>query len=300
MVNYECQRCGYSTTHKCVFKKHLLRKNLCNSKIKEITKYELLVLNGFKEESNMYKKPTNNPPIIHQNPPLKKEYICKYCDKQFTRSDALKRHMDSRCKNKQQISVKIEDLMDKMIILNKKIEEMDKENKELRNQLNQKKNLNIKKINNSTINNHIQNQHNNNIQINNYGSENIDYITDKVFKKLLTKPISAITRLIELKHFHPNHPENHNVKITNIHDKFAKIYQDKKWIIKHKKDIVEELVENGYADFEEFKDLNEDELAEKIKEKYKLMKDNYENNFDKICQKSELSIINETKNSIEV
>ena len=30
------------------------------------------------------------------------------------------------------------------------------------------------------------------------------------------------------------------------------------------------------------------------------MKDNYENNFDKICQKSELSIINETKNSIEV
>ena len=190
--------------------------------------------------------------------------------------------------------------MDKMIILNKKIEEMDKENKELRNQLNQKKNLNIKKINNSTINNHIQNQHNNNIQINNYGSENIDYITDKVFKKLLTKPMSAITRLIELKHFHPNHPENHNVKITNIHDKFAKIYQDKKWIIKHKKDIVEELVENGYADFEEFKDLNEDELAEKIKEKYKLMKDNYENNFDKICQKSELSIINETKNSIEV
>ena len=38
-----------------------------------------------------------------------------------------------------------------------------------------------------------------NIQINNYGSENIDYITDKVFKKLLQKPISAITKLIELK-----------------------------------------------------------------------------------------------------
>ena len=136
----------------------------------------------------------------------------------------------------------------------------------------------------------------NNIQINNYGSENIDYITDKVFKKLLAKPMSAITRLIELKHFHPKHPENHNVKITNIHDKYAKIYQDKKWLIKHKKDVVEDLVENGYADFEEFKDLNEDELAEKIKEKYLLMKKKYQDNFEKICTKSELSIINESKN----
>ena len=56
------------------------------------------------------------------------------------------------------------------------------------------------------------------------------------------------------------------------------------------------MVENGYADFEEFKDLNEDELAEKIKEKYLLIQKNYNNNFEKICKKSELSIINESKN----
>ena len=152
-------------------------------------------------------------------------------------------------------------------------------------------------INQGTINNaYGDNNTMNNIQINNYGSENIDYITDKVFKKLLTKPMSAITRLIELKHFHPEHPENHNVKITNIHDKYAKIYQDRKWLIKHKKDVVEDLVENGYADFEEFKDLNEDDLADKIKEKYLLMHKNYHGNFEKICQKSELSIINQSKN----
>ena len=70
-------------------------------------------------------------------------------------------------------------------------------------------------------------------------------------------------------------------------------------MIKHKKDVVEDLVENGYADFEEFKDLNEDELAEKIKEKYMLMEKSYNNNFEKICRKSELSIINETK-SVDV
>ena len=139
---------------------------------------------------------------------------------------------------------------------------------------------------------------NSNNQINNYGSENLEYISDNIFKKLLNKPASAITKLIELKHFNPNHPENHNVKITNIHDKYAKIYQDKKWLIKHKKDVVEELVENGYADFEEFKDLNEDELAEKIKEKYKLMQRNYNDNFEKICENSEITIINKSKNIV--
>jgi len=140
----------------------------------------------------------------------------------------------------------------------------------------------------------------NNIQVNNYGSENIDYITDKLFKKLLTKPISAITKLIELKHFHPNHPENHNIQITNIHDKYAKIYKDEKWLIKHRKDVIEDLVENGYADFEEFKDLNDDELTEKIKERYKLMKENYENSFENLCKKSELTVINGTNKSKDV
>ena len=140
----------------------------------------------------------------------------------------------------------------------------------------------------------------NNININNYGSENINYITNEVFKKLLNKPMSAITKLIELKHFHPNHPENHNIIITNIHDKYAKIYKGSKWLIQHKKDVIEDLVENGYADFEEFKDLNDEELTEKIKERYKLMKDNYENHFEGICKNSELTVINGSTSHINV
>ena len=85
-----------------------------------------------------------------------------------------------------------------------------------------------------------------------------------------------------------------NVKITNIHDKYAKIYKDEKWLIKHRKDVIEDLVENGYADFEEFKDLNDDELTEKIKERYTLMKENYENHFEGVCQNSEIAVINGT------
>ena len=220
------------------------------------------------------------------------KFKCKCCEKTFTTRQGKYKHMKYYCRKKK-------DNLDNNII----IKELRESNEELR-ESNQELKIMIEKLINSKTNiNHgtINNANGdintmNNIQINNYGSENIKYITDKVFKKLLTNPMSAITRLIELKHFHPEHPENHNVKITNIHDKYAKIYQDKKWLIKHKKNVVEDLVENGYADFEEFKDLNEDELAEKIKEKYALMHNNYHGNFEKICEEGELTLINESKN----
>ena len=289
MVNYECRRCGYSTHHKSVFKKHLLRKNLCDPIFEEMDRYTLLITNKFDKDAEKYKivpecKPNVNHEVGTNN------NICIHCGKKFKSRQGKYKHIKYYCK------VKKEEI-DKDIL----IQELKERNEQLKNMI--EKLINSKtNVNNGTINNHTAKRDintTNNIQINNYGSENIEYITDKVFKKLLTKPMSAITRLIELKHFHPNHPENHNVRITNIHDKYAKIYQDKKWLIKHKKDVVEDLVENGYADFEEFKDLSEDELAEKIKEKYMLMQKSYNNNFQKICKKSELSIINESK-SVDV
>ena len=289
MVNYDCQRCGYSTNHKSVFKKHLLRKNLCDPEFDELDRYNLLLMNKFVKEAEKYKPVNKCKPIVNRDV-SSTVHFCIHCGKEFKSRQGKYKHIKYYCKKKKEDE-------DKDII----IKELKERNEELKSMIekliNSKSNVNNGTINNNTAKRDINTT--NNIQINNYGSENIEYITDKVFKKLLTKPMSAITRLIELKHFHPKHPENHNVKITNIHDKYAKIYQDKKWLIKHKKDVVEELVDNGYADFEEFKDLNEDELAEKIKERYTLMHKNYHNNFDKVCKKSELAVINESK-SIEV
>ena len=58
-----------------------------------------------------------------------------------------------------------------------------------------------------------------------------------------------------------------------------------------------ELVENGYADFEEFRDLNEEELTDKIKERYKKMEKYYADNFGELYKQSEMSIINGTNKS---
>ena len=171
-------------------------------------------------------------------------------------------------------------------------EENKKKDRQIEQLIKQLENVSSKpNINRGTINN-ANNQCN--IIINNFGEEQIKYISDKTFKKLLSTPISAIPKLIELKHFNPNHPENHNVRITNIHDKYAKIYQDKKWLIKHKKDVVEDLVENGYADFEEFRDLNDEQITTKIREKYKKMEKIYNTNLEKVKERSLLTTINGT------
>ena len=66
MVNYKCQRCGYETNHKSVFKKHLLRKNLCKPKLNEITRYVLLCTNGFDEEATNFKLSTKNQQNIYK------------------------------------------------------------------------------------------------------------------------------------------------------------------------------------------------------------------------------------------
>ena len=302
MVNYQCIRCNYQTSQRTHFKNHLFRKNLCKATNTEFSKEHMVnyYIDEFPELSSIKikrgKKKIQNIPhnatILPQNNTNltnfeSKEFRCEFCQKKYSRKDSLYRHQKKSCKSK----IEKKDLYDKIETLINEITLIKEENKKLKEELIVSKYESNTMINsNNTIkNNTIKN---NNIQINNYGSENIDYITDKVFMKLLSTPLSAIPKLIELKHFNPKHPENHNIKITNIHDKFAKIYKDNKWLISHKKDVILDLVENGYADFEEFKDLNEEEITNKIKEKYKIMEQFFIKNPDKLCKKSEVMIIN--------
>ena len=57
--------------------------------------------------------------------------------------------------------------------------------------------------------------------LNGFGDENIDYITMEFYKSLFNGPLGAVQNLIRQIHFHSEHPENWNVKITN--DKTNKV-----------------------------------------------------------------------------
>ena len=100
----------------------------------------------------------------------------------------------------------------------------------------------IEKVGNVT--NNINTQQN--VFINAHGQENLDYITSKYLNNLLKIPYGAVPKLLKDIHFHPEHPENCNIRITNKKLRYAKVWENNKWRIKDKKEIIENMVDKGF------------------------------------------------------
>ena len=235
MVYYKCDKCKYTTTRKCDYIKHLNRKNQCISKdSKLVTNYEKTQLAPKSSEIGSEKLLFSPKiPILDNN-----EYDCIYCGKSFLKKSNLTRHMKSNCKiMKSQMTLmeseksKWQDekfeMQVKTIELEKKVEQL---NKDLIN----KPTMNITNIN--TINN---------VKINNYGNENLGHLTIHGINKLIDAPYTAIPNIIKSIHYHPEHPENNNMKITNKRQPYIKILDDNKWRIDNKKKVISGLIERG-------------------------------------------------------
>ena len=167
---------------------------------------------------------------IHQNPPKstkihQNNYFCEYCNNIFSRSDSLNRHY-SRCKVKKQ---------ELILFQTEEIEKMKSEIEELKK---------AKIQNNITNNNNSNNTINNTININNYGDENIKHLKSKDFVNLLNGIYSAVPKLIKQIHFDPEHPENHNIKLTNKKLPYLKIMKNDKWETVDKKTELLDLIDN--------------------------------------------------------
>ena len=82
-------------------------------------------------------------------------------------------------------------------------------------------------INNNEIDNNITN----NIKINNFGKEDISYLNDEYFKNLILKnDVNKIyMKLAQDIYFDKDHPENKTIKIDNINNKYALVFNNGKW-----------------------------------------------------------------------
>jgi hypothetical protein len=69
--------------------------------------------------------------------------------------------------------------------------------------------------NTNSNNTTIDTQNNITIQINSFGQENTEYIDDKAILQCIDRVYKSIPALLQKIHFDPQHPENHNIKITN-------------------------------------------------------------------------------------
>ena len=76
----------------------------------------------------------------------------------------------------------------------------------------------------------------------------IQAITSDCVNKLINSgPYNSIPQLIKYIHFHPEHKENHNVKIPNKKQSYAQIYNGTKWEYQSKKDTIEKMSDRAYA-----------------------------------------------------
>ena len=181
--------------------------------------------------------------------------------------------------------------------LDKRDKELDKRDKEFTRQMDEKnKQINelIKKagINNSTITQNIQN----NIKLLNYGSNDISHLTDDDYLKCLKHKNFCIPYLIEKIHFDKDKPENHNIYISNLKNKYMMMYEKTKWETKNRNDGIDKLI----GDKEEIMELKLGEWEENgglysdLRDRYDIYieKKNIKDVYDQIKDDIELMLYN--------
>ena len=295
MVQHICNRCGYTTNRKQNLRSHLLRKNLCNPEMNEMDRYDLLVLNGFDKESKMYEKVTQS---NSKTSSKSNSFECKYCNKKYKYKQGKWKH-EQNCNEKNK-NDELSLLKEQNKILLEKDKQQDKEIKKMMKLIEK---LMMKSTNNTTNNNTNKGTINNNQQniVFNFGKEEIEYIKSKDFLKLIQKPLNAIPRLLELKHFHPKHPENHTVRKLNKHDKFMEIMKNNKWEIKDKNDVIFHLIDYLRSDIEMFKEENDRLFNNSLNKNYDIILESCEDENNKqLNDKILITVINKSKDNIVV
>ena len=332
MVLYQCEFCGYTTDRKNNLKNHVNRKNKCflvkkpkndsmlqsvphnTSQKKKIPSQNLtnlafsekfphktsqidphkpsqtLTKFSFHENENPEFKYLDNEhqvfgnlqeteinfTSIEKNEYDKISLTCEYCKKTFKRRDNLRRHIDKYCRNFNDLKNQNAQLIEEKLILEKKVE----------------------KLSTALINKPTQ-IINNTININGFGNENMNYISEKYIRQLMSIPFNALPMLIKDIHFNPNHPENHNIRKTNRKDKYISNYQNGKWTYEDKNKLLDTLIDEKMAILENSVQETIDENIDKKRlERFEEFKGQYYNDETikaSSMNEAELIILNNSK-----
>lgn len=115
-------------------------------------------------------------------------------------------------------------------------------------QNNMQNNLNIIYINNNDRNANTlyysDDEKYNEMTINEFGSENIEYISNEEMDKLTIS--RDIKTLIELIFYNKEHPENHNIRRGDMRYKYVKIFLNKEWKYELLNIVVKKMYEKAH------------------------------------------------------
>ena len=241
MVNYICPRCNYSTHILTIYIRHLKRKKICEPILSKTNLQKEYIKYNIKERIQMNPKESNSESNFgFMNPnESKRIHFCKYCEKNYSTSSNLSKHL-KKCKDKKKTDEANENMLELVKLLNEQKQEFKTELEKKNNQIDEL----IKKagINNSTITQNIQN----NIKLLAYDKTDISDLTEKDFIKCFNHNNMCVPHLVKRIHFNPKKPENHNVFISNLKSGHIMIYDGKKWNTFNRDEIVDDIFDDKH------------------------------------------------------
>ena len=84
------------------------------------------------------------------------------------------------------------------------------------------------------------------ITLNPFGKENMEYITKELILKLCSRSNlrnELIPRMVKQVHCNPDHPENHNLLVTNLRAGYGTIYDGENYIADTSRDIIDKVMD---------------------------------------------------------
>ena len=254
-MNYECTYCEYSTCVKANYNKHLSSKKhiLVESKSK---------VSPGKSKVSPVVSPGKSTVNVLEN----EIFSCKYCGQNYKHKQSVTKHIKYNCtKNK------AEDLTELVRLMNLQMEKQKNDfeekiqgqAKQLETQTKQIEKLMGKLEINSSFNNNTIN----NITLLNYKDTDVSHLTNEDYKKCIKKVCFCVMSLIEKVHFNPTKPENMNIYISNIKDKYMMVYQNNKWSLTNKK-VLDDLYDDKEFMIDQWIEENKDPEMVKFFKRY--------------------------------
>lgn len=247
-MKFLCETCNYLTDRKSNFDTH-------NTSKRHLTKCNSAIADA--------KPPENHLPMHPETTPVAEKvadlFPCKYCDQKFVFKQSMYRHIKYSCKKN-----KDEDMKELVRLLNSRIsslESMMKDQNTIYKKQLDNQNKNIEKLKSKLeISGSFNTTNIQNIQLLAYRDTDVSHLTEKDYRECFNHRNHCVKHMIEKVHFNPSKPENMNIHISNMKDKYIMIYDGFQWNIADRKREIDYLYDEKEMMLEEWLESNPDKV----------------------------------------
>lgn len=227
MVEYNCRRCGYSTTRYGNFMNHLKRTRACPSTLSTISNEQQIQ------------------DLLEASQNREGQYKCDYCDKPYQTRQGKYLHKRS-CTVRREVPTDVRQDAVRSSSTSPVIT-MDTNNGSIMaaDTINNNTNNTNNNTTNNTTNNNTTNNNNIVIQLRAFGDENLDYLLtgeNPKLREILNTRKAFMQNLIKAIHFNEEHPENMNVYLTNLRSKHIMAYSGAMFEVRMKDSTLDSMV----------------------------------------------------------